>query len=216
MKIMNLRETNEFTNGAVEKVRILSNMYILVVMTAVVLLVSAENASAHCDTLDGPVVADARTALMQGEVSPVLKWVSKSEEEGIQTAFRQTMEVRKLGNEARDLADRYFFEMLVRIHRAGEGAPYTGLKPGSTVDPAVALADRAIAGGSVEKLATVLGDALKKKLHHQFEAVMDAGSRADISVEAGREYVESYVEFTHFAEGVHGLIKGAGHHAEHN
>lgn len=32
-------------------------------------------------------------------------------------------------------------------------------------------------------------------------------------VENGPEFVEAYVQFTHYAEGLHGLIKGgAGHH----
>jgi len=44
---------------------------------------------------------------------------------------------------------------------------------------------------------------------------LDKQKYADESVEAGREFVESYVIFTHYAEGLHGLIKaGADHHAE--
>ena len=77
----------------------------------------------------------------------------------ISGCFR-SIEVRNLGGLARDLADMYFFETLTRIHRAGEGAPYTGLKPGTAVDPAVALADKALASGSVDKLANILGQAM--------------------------------------------------------
>ena len=124
--------------------------------------------------------------------------------------------VRKLGDDARKLADTYFFETLVRIHRAGEGAPYSGLKPGSSVDPAVALADEAIANKSVEKLSNVLSEALKGKLAKQFNAVVSSEKNADESVEAGREYVQAYVELTHFAERIHGLIKGDAQHSEHN
>ena len=80
-------------------------------------------AAAHCDTLDGPVVADARTALAQGNVAPVLKWVRPADEKEIRTAFARTTAVRNLSPEAEILADLYFFEALVRIHRAGEGAP---------------------------------------------------------------------------------------------
>jgi hypothetical protein len=43
--------------------------------------------------------------------------------------FTKTLAVRKQSKEAKELADMYFFETLVRIHCAGEGAPYTGLKP---------------------------------------------------------------------------------------
>ncbi len=37
-------------------------------------------ALAHCDTLDGPVVKDARVALDAQDVTPVLKWVSRDKE----------------------------------------------------------------------------------------------------------------------------------------
>jgi len=69
-------------------------------------------------------------ALAAGDVTPVLKWVPVNDEQLIRTAFQNTVQVRKLGGQAQKLADMYFFETLVRIHRAGEGASYTGLKPG--------------------------------------------------------------------------------------
>ncbi|MDD5642387.1 MAG: DUF6448 family protein, partial [Syntrophales bacterium] len=84
-------------------------------------------AGAHCDTVDGPVVAAARLALAKGEVTPVLKWVPKDDEGEIRAVFQKTLRVRTKGPEAKDLADRYFFETLVRMHRASEGEPYTGL-----------------------------------------------------------------------------------------
>jgi hypothetical protein len=187
------------------------------VIALVVFLVMAYagNALAHCDTLDGPVVADARQALLAGDVTPVLKWVSKDEEDNIKAVYKHTLAVRQLGDEAKNLADTYFLETLVRIHRAGEGAPYTGLKPNSSIDPAVALADKAIENGSVDQLANVLNTALKNGLTTRFDKVIDAAGQADKSIELGREYVEAYVQFTHFAEGIHGVIKGAGGHSEH-
>jgi hypothetical protein len=185
------------------------------VLTAIFVMTNVGSAFAHCDTLDGPVVADARSTLASGDVTPVLKWVSSGEEEEIKATFGHTLVVRKLGDDARNLADTYFFETLVRIHRAGEGAPYSGLKPGTSVDPAIALADEAIANKSVEKLSNVLSEALKGTLANQFSAVISSEKNADMSVEAGREYVQAYVEFTHFAEGIHGLIKGGAQHGEH-
>jgi hypothetical protein len=109
----------------------------------------------------------------------------------------------------------YFFETLVRIHRAGEEAPYTGLKPGEAIDPAVALADKALVSGNVDKLVNVLTNAMANGIRERFQMALDKQKYADESVEAGREFVESYVIFTHYAEGLHGLIKaGADHHAE--
>jgi hypothetical protein len=92
-------------------------------------LIAPAAAEAHCDSLDGPVITEARAALEAGDVTSVLKWVSQDYEAEIRAAFDHVVEVRKLGGEARSLADRFFFETLVRIHRAVEGAPYTGLKP---------------------------------------------------------------------------------------
>lgn len=173
------------------------------------------NASAHCDTLDGPVVVTARAALDKGDVTPLLKWVRSEEEKQIQAAFQKTLAVRAKGSEAKELADMYFFETLVRIHREGEGAPYTGLKPGEAVDPAVALADKALENGNVDKLVDVLSNAMANGIRKRFQHASETRNHADDSVVAGREFVESYVVFTHYVEGLHGLIKGgAAHHGE--
>ncbi len=168
------------------------------------------NAFAHCDTLDGPVVQTARTALEKGDITPLLKWVQPDDEKEIRAAFQKTLVVRTKGAEAGELADMYFFETLVRIHRAGEGAPYTGLKPGAAVDPAVALADKALESGSVDKLAGVLSNAMSKGIRERFQHASETRKHANDSVAAGREYVKAYVVFTHYVEGLHGMIKGGG------
>jgi len=180
---------------------------------ALLALAAPQTALAHCDTLDGPVVETARTALDKGDVTPLLKWVRADEEKEIQAAFQKTLNMRTLGAEAKEFADRYFFETLVRIHRAGEGAPYTGMKPGAAIDPAVALADQALVGGSVDKLVKVLTNAMANGIRERFTHAYDNQQHADDSVATGREFVESYVVFTHYVEGLHGLIKGkAAHH----
>jgi len=181
----------------------------------IVFLLMAGNVYAHCDTLDGPVVAAARKALTSGDVTPVLKWVADDDEQMIRSAFQKTLEVRQLGTQARDLADMYFFETLVRIHRAGEGAPYTGLKLGTNIDPAVALADKALESGSVDKLVNILSDATAKGIRERFHRALEAKKHADESVAAGRKFVESYVIFTHYVVGLQSMIKGASEHHEH-
>jgi hypothetical protein len=186
---------------------------VLIVITGFFFI--ASNVYAHCDTLNGPVVETAKKALASGDVTPLLKWVNVGDEQLIRTAFQQTLEVRQLGDQARNLADMYFFETLVRIHRAGEGAPYTGLKPGAAVDPAVALADKALESGSVDKLVNILSEATAEGIRERFHLVLKAKKHADDSVAAGREFVESYVIFTHYVEGVHSMIKGTSEHHEH-
>lgn len=167
---------------------------------------------AHCDTLDGPVVKTARAALEKGDVTPLLKWVRTENEGEIRQAFQQTLAVRGKGPEAKELADRYFFETMVRIHRAGEGAPYTGLKAGEAVDPAVALADKALESGSVDELVEVLTKAMAGGIRERFAHARETRQHADDGVAAGREFVEAYVVFTHYVEGLHGLTKSGPAH----
>ncbi len=175
-------------------------------------LFTANVAWAHCDTLDGPVVTEAKAALEKGDVTPILKWVTKEHEEEIKAAFRKTLAVRAKGPEAKELADMYFFETLVRIHRAGEGAPYTGLKLAGQVEPTVAAADKAVETGNVNELAWKIGQAAEKGVKERFKRLMDAGKHKDESVEAGREYVEAYVVFVHYVEGLHNMIQEGGAH----
>lgn len=157
-------------------------------------------ALSHCDTLDGPVVAAARNALDTGNANLVLVWVQKKDDAEIRSAFQRARSVRKAGGEAKELADMYFFETLVRVHRAGEGAAYTGLKPAGMVEPPVAAADRAIETGQLGPLAKVVGDRMEKGLHAHFDQVMAKRKYDPNDVAAGRAYSTAYVEFTHYAE----------------
>ena len=179
------------------------------------LFVYSTNAKAHCDTLDGPVVESARHALTSGDVTTLLKWVPIDDEQLIRTAFQNTMAVRKLGGQAQKLADMYFFETLVRIHRAGEGASYTGLKPGAEIDPAIALADKALENGSVNKLVGVLTDATAKGIRERFHRALETKKHANESVAAGRGFVEAYVIFTHYVEELHASVKGGTGQHQH-
>jgi len=155
----------------------------------------------HCDTLDGPVVNLARKALQTGNVNHVLPWVRPEDESEIHRAFDHAVSVRKLGPDARELADAHFFETLVRVHRASEGAPYTGLKPaGLDLGPAVPAADKAIADGSVEAVVKLLTDAVRDGVRRNFHAVMHHSQFAVDDVAAARKYVEAYVRYVHYVE----------------
>jgi len=171
-------------------------------------------AGAHCDTLEGPVVVTARAALEKGDVTPLLKWVKKENEIEIKEAFKKTLAVRKLGKEAKGLADMYFFETLVRIHRAGEGAPYTGLKPGTAIEPSVAAADEALDTGSADKLVKMVTNAVSMGIRERFEHAGETKKHADESVEEGRKFVEAYVEFTHYVERLHMDAMGPSGHSK--
>jgi hypothetical protein len=178
-------------------------------ITVLALVAVPTAASAHCDTLDGPVVNAARAALESGKLEPVLAWVQPADEGEIRAAFASARAVRKTGKEARELADRWFFETIVRVHRAGEGAPFTGLKPAGTPDAAVATTDRAIATGDAEPLEALLVEAVRHGLHRHVARLDDERPPAG-DVEAGRRWVAAYVPFVHWAEGVYSAANSAG------
>lgn len=186
---------------------------IFAVILGLVLLSFPTEAAAHCDGLDGPVVAAARVALEEGTVEPTLKWVRPESETEIRVAFEQTLRVRAEGGEAAELADRWFFETLVRIHREGEGAPYTGLRPvGEEIPEGIAAADRALEGDEGHELAHNVGEHVGETVHALYNRVKLLEERSDESVEDGREYVEAYVEYIHFIETLHKILThGNGH-----
>jgi hypothetical protein len=158
-------------------------------------------ALAHCDGVDGPVVKAAQRALDTRNPALVLIWVQEKDELEIRNAFEQTLAVRELSPQARELADRFFFETLVRVHRAGESAPFTGLKPaGRDLGPAIPAADEAVRVGSVEPVRHLLIAAIQERLRQQFGEVMATRTFNPDDVAAGRAYVKAYVEFIHFVE----------------
>jgi hypothetical protein len=170
----------------------------------------------HCDGMDGPVVTLARRALEAGKVNLVLPWVRREDEPEIRHAFEHALAVRQLGAKARALADHHFFETLVRVHRAGEGAAYTGLKPaGRDLGPAIPAADRALADGSVEGVIALLYEAVRQGVRKHFHAAMSRKGFDPDDVAAGRAYVEAYVPYIHYVERLWQAATGAahGHHA---
>jgi hypothetical protein len=168
---------------------------------------------AHCDGLDGPVVKAAQQALATGNVALALAWVQEKDETEIRQAFRDTLAVRGLGTEARALADRYFFETLVRVHRQGENAPYTGLKPaGRDLGPAIPAADKALeqekADAVIQLLSRSVEDGTRARLAHALHA---KARRTGDDVAAGREYVRAYVEFIHYVERLYEAAQSEAH-----
>jgi hypothetical protein len=187
----------------------------LVILTVLVLSSFALStvAQAHCDTLDGPVVQAAQKALGKEDITPVLKWIKKDQESEVRAAFQKTLAVRGKGPEARELADHYFFETLVRIHRSGEGAPYTGLVAGPA-EPIIAAADQALDKGSVDHVVKHVTESVAAGIRKRFATTAERKKHADESVAAGRDFVEAYVDFTHYVERLHvDAIGSSGHGA---
>ena len=174
-------------------------------------------ARAHCDGLDGPVVTAARQALEANDPNRVLIWVQPGDEAEIRAAFDHVVAVRRLGPEARELADRFFFETLVRLHRAGEGAPYTGLQPaGRDLGPAIRLADQAVAAGVDGEVSRFMGEQVTRGIHDRFQDLQSKRRFAPADLAAGRAYVASYVSFIHYVEGLDSAARSAaeGHYPD--
>jgi hypothetical protein len=178
-------------------------------------LLATPRASAHCDTVQGPVVQDARAALSERKVDRVLKWIQPDDESAVRAAFEKTVAVRGASPAAAELADTYFFETLVRLHRAGEGQPYTGLKT-EAPEPIVAKADAALSRANGAEFADEIAGHVREALHVRYERVVEARKHANDSVEAGRRYVAAYVEFMHFTEKVSALAETPAGAPGHN
>lgn len=183
-------------------------------LTVACLIVSigvSNMAFGHCDTMKGPIIPEAKAALEKGDVTPILKWVKKEHEREIRTAFADAVIVRGKGSEAKQLADKYFLETLIRLHRAGEGAPYTGIK-NEPVEPIIAMAEKALVDGSANEMIKKINGHMAQAVREKLQKIMEARVNKDISVRAGREYVEAYVIYMHYVEGIHAAIMSAGSH----
>lgn len=184
------------------------------ILAAILSVLLAGNVFGHCDTTEGPIIPEAKAALEKGDVTPILKWVKPDHEAEIRAAFKKAVTVRAMGAEAKELAEQYFLETLVRIHRLGEGAPYTGIKD-EPVKPIIAMADKALAEGSADAMIGRMSGHMGAAIREKFDKALQAHRTRDASVEAGREFVEAYVVYDHYVEGIHTAIMSAGaHHTE--
>lgn len=193
----------------------------IVTLFALSLFVSPKQASAHCDTLDGPVVSAARKALNTKNVNYALIWVLPENEDAIRKALKKAMERRKKAKTKKEKedADMEFFETLVRIHREGEGAQYEGIKPAGSIEPELALADKAAETGSLDEVLNHIDSEENKEIiRHLFHKLQEKSNYDTDDVPSGREFIESYVVFIHAVEKA---IKGElleemrHHHHEH-
>lgn len=157
-------------------------------------------ASAHCDTEDGPAVQDGKRALATGNVNHALKWVHPEGEDEVREAFDAAQAARGSDDQAR--AERRFLEALVRVHRAGEGAGFDGIKPtGVDLPDEVKAADAAVESGTLDPLRGLIADERWAELEARFNAVMGKKAFDVDDLAAARDYVAAYVAFYKYAEG---------------
>lgn len=190
--------------------RSFSGFLFVIVFLAAVFLALPSTASAHCDTLDGPVISAAKKALNTENVNFVLIWVKPENEDAIRKALKRAQNKRKRAKTKaeKDKADLEFFETLVKIHRDGEGAKYEGIKPAGSVEPEIALADKAVETGKInEVLNYIASDQNREIIRHLFHKLQAKSDYQTDNVAAGREFIETYVVFIHSVEkAIQGVI----------
>ncbi|HBN85501.1 MAG TPA: peptidoglycan-binding protein [Clostridiales bacterium] len=178
--------------------------YILGILLTVTLglTLTPAKASAHCNTMDGPTAKDGVTTLETGNINYAAKWIMEEYEDELSEIFNLSQKVRALSPDAKELADRFFLESLVRIHRAGEGAPYEGLKPkGTPIDEKVAAADKSIEIGNLSPLKNMVTHEELHALEEKFQKAMALKNYDMNDLDAARAYVQAYVSFFKLAEG---------------
>jgi regulator of cell morphogenesis and NO signaling len=136
-----------------------------------------------------------------------LIWVRPQDEPEVRGVFDRVSSMRTHDDAARFVGERLFIETVVRLHRAGEGMPYTGVKwEAAPMDEGVALAESALTAGS---LAPVLRES-SRRLHQSLEQLYgDVTSTRHYepgNVEAGRRSVEAYVRYVHQVEALFQLL----------
>lgn len=166
----------------------------------------------HCDSLDGPVVTAAREALARADVEVILPYVHVEGEAEVRDAFDLAVKARALGSEAREVADRWFFETVVRVHRAGEGASFTGLKPaGLDVGPVIPVAERSLETGSADDLVGLLCNSVRGQVEERHGHAMMLKEHAAESRTAARAYVEAMLGLQVWAHTVHRQVMADPH-----
>src|SRR5690606_25796079 len=189
-----------------------SKSFISVFIISITFFITSET-FAHCDSRKGPVVKAAQQSLQTGNLNHVLIWIGEDDEKEISDLFHKVLKVRNLNDDAGELADNYFFETVVRVHRMGEGVAYTGLKPAHyKPEPGIEAADIAIEESSINKILSHVDEEHHPSIKKYFDEVLSKKNFDPDDVNAGREYVTSYVHFIHYIENIFGGEKEGHHH----
>jgi uncharacterized protein DUF6448 len=171
----------------------------------------------HCDSMDGPVVMAARRALEARAPQVVLPYVPKDAEDEVRHAFDAVIAIREHDPVVREVADRHFFETVVRLHRAGEGAPYTGLKPaGLDHGPVIPVAERALETGSPDELVELLSRRVEDQVRTRFAQVMDLKAKANGDLDINRAYVEAMLGLQVWSHSLYAAAGSSAHEHHHD
>ena len=192
--------------------KILRGPVFLAALAALLLALSAGSLRAHCNAENGPVAEAARAALEKEELAEVAIWVGQEQEDELRAKYERCLGVFAQGGDAAELAERYFVETAVRLHREAEGMPYTGLKEAGPLPPDIAKAEKALETGNLEPLSDFLSREMKRKTQALFRNARQTEKHKQESVEKGRDWVDAYVRYVIYVHGLHQTIKAGPKH----
>jgi hypothetical protein len=166
--------------------------------------------------MDGPVVMAAKKALDTGNVKLILPYAHEKAEAEIRKAFERTIAIRKQENkEANEVADLWFYETVVRLHREGEGAPYTGLKPaGLDWGPVLPKVDKAIEKGDPKEVIDFLSHAVEEQIQDRFKRFTSTKNYDPNDVAEAREHIEAMLGLELYSHHLYMNIKHGNGHGE--
>lgn len=186
--------------------------FVVLSLIALFSLIGTQQASAHCDSFDGPALIDAAKALETNNVELIKKWILAEDEAVVVPLFHKTYSLKDGDAEVYEIVKTHFYETFVRLHREMEGATFTGLKPAGTTAHITVMSDKALENGNFEGLLAALNKHVNGQLTEKYEKTAALYRVKDRSVEDGRAYVAAYVDYTHAVEAVHDILEGGGHH----
>lgn len=192
----------------------LKSIKIVILLTIIFVagMILPKSSYAHCDRVNGPVAIAAKKALEKEDISKVLIWVGEQQENELKSKFNQTLEVYKEGGDSKELAETYFMETTVRLHREAEGMPFTGLKPAQPSSNDIQLAEEALNSGSLTPVTKLLAKEIQEKTSELYTEAMKAKNNKEQNVEAGREWVDAYVRYIVYVQGLYNSINAGPAH----
>lgn len=183
------------------------------ILTVMFSILAAGAAWAHCDAENGPVAEDARKALKTDDFSKVAIWVGEDQNAELKKLFKDALKVYKMGGEAKELAENYFIESSIRLHRAAEGMPYTGVKPAQPLPEDIKLAEKTLKTGNIKPLVEFLNSEIETESKKWFQKAYDSKEAyKGESVAKGREWVDAYVKYVIYVHNLYKTIKAGPPH----
>lgn len=191
---------------------ILRKIACLMIFSLALLALDSANVWGHCNRENGPVAKDARKALEKEDFQKIAIWVSKGQADELRTKYKECLNVYEKGGKSRKLAESYFVETAIRLHRKSEGMAFTGVKPASPLPPDIAKAEKALKTGELNPLIDFLSQELKQKTQKWFRNAMQAKKHKNENLGKGREWVDAYVKYVIYVHGLYQTIQAGPKH----